>query len=430
MASQIPALPQSFTPSNDSVFSDQSGFFSLDSNVPGLSKVILNKLNLSDYGQYRAALDGQTEGIGFRNHREMFQKMEETFKFCTACNKLPEHLSEGQKLKRCVKCLNVYYCTKACQVNNWPEHKKVCKTLRLVAIDRLVEWLMFTGDLPLPTDQWSKPAAEVKTWQDWLPLQEEHLTTRLDAVLSSSNMELLWRNASRPRPQDPDLRQSVWRIQSEFLSRVLTVAVAVRHYQLDPHSRPLTIHIVGASHNETMGARLSDYDELSHMFPGHQGVEVVMVGPEVVDGPIMRPPLTAFGPKQRVYISAYKGLYHHFWEALVEKEEASKPDLVVGFHPGFHANQGLVEGWLPTLLLLRDYNIPSFFTMYSDMELKYSLQILLELEVHIRDSGANPFTSQKPEQVQACPNKAPVYCNSHYVAFQGLLPREDFEEAN
>nr|XP_061808082.1 putative protein MSS51 homolog, mitochondrial [Nerophis lumbriciformis] len=430
MASQIPALPQSYSPSNDSVFSDQSGFYSLDSNVPGLSKVILDKLNLNNFEQYRAALEGKTKGVAFRNYKEMFQKMEETFKFCTGCNKLPEHVGDGGTLKRCVKCLNVYYCSKDCQVKNWPQHKKFCKMLRLVAIDRLVEWLMFTGDLPLPAEKWSNPAAELKTWEDWLGLHEDNLNPRLATILTCSNMQALWKNASRPRPDDSDLRQSVWRIQSEFLSRVLTVGLAVRRYQLDPHAKPLTIHIAGASHNETMGGRLTDYDELNNMFPGHQGIEVVMVGPEVVAGPIMRPPLRAFGPRKRVYISAYKGLYHQFWEEVVEKEEAAKPDLVVGFHPGFHANQGLVEGWLPTLLLLRDYNIPTYFTVYSDMELKYSLQILLELEMDIKESGANPFTSQKPEQVQACPNKPPVYCNSHYIAFQGLNPRQEFEEIN
>lgn len=164
------------------------------------------------------------------------------------------------------------------------------------------------------------------------------LTPRLNTVLSGANMAALWKNASRPRPDDAELRQSLWRIQSEFLSRVLTVGLAVQHFKLDPHAKPVTVHLVGTSHNETMGARLTDFDELNHMFPGHQGIEVVMVGPEVVDGPIMRPPLRAFGPKQRVYISAYKALYHQFWEDVVDKQEAAKPDLVVGFHPGMYLN--------------------------------------------------------------------------------------------
>ncbi|XP_029312274.1 putative protein MSS51 homolog, mitochondrial isoform X2 [Cottoperca gobio] len=426
MASHIPALSLPDVPRTDSVFSVLSGFHSLESGVPGLSKVILDKLNMKDYGEYRAAVEGKVKGIPFRNYKEMFKKMEETFEFCTGCNKLPVHLTEGQTLKRCAKCLNVYYCTKECQRNDWPQHKKVCKKLRLVAIDRLVEWLMFTGDLPFPTEKWSKLAAEVKNWDDWLPMQRD-LTPRLDGILSGANMATLWKNASRPRPDDSDLQRSLWRIQSEFLSRVLTVGMAIQHFGLDPYAKAFTVHIAGASHNETMGARLTDYDELNKMFPGHQGVEIVMVGPEVVDGPIVRPPLRAFGPRQRVFISAYRGLYHQFWEELVEKEEAAKPDLVVGFHPGFHASQGLIEGWLPTLLLLRDFNIPSCFTLYSEMELERSLQILLELEVHIRDSGPNPFTSQKPEQVQSSPNKTPVHCNSHYIRFQGLLPQEDLE---
>lgn len=189
------------------------------------------------------------------------------------------------------------------------------------------------GDLPFPTETWSKTATEVRNWEDWFAMQGD-LTPHLDASLSSPNMAAIWKNASRSKPDDSELRQSVWRIQSEFLSRVLSVGVAVKHFGLDPYIKPLTIHLVGASYNETMGARLTDCDELTHMFPEHQGMEVVMVGPEVVDGPILRPPLRAFGPRKQVYISGHKGLYHQFWEDVVEEEEAAKPDLVVGFHPG------------------------------------------------------------------------------------------------
>lgn len=194
------------------------------------------------------------------------------------------------------------------------------------------------GDLPFPTEKWSKPGSEVKTWDDWLSMQGD-LSARLDAVVSGANMKDLWADAGRPRPGDDDLKQSLWRVCSEFFSRPLTVALGLRLFGLSPASRPLTVHLVGAGPGETLGAKLSDYDELNHMFPGHQGIEVVLVGPEVVDGPILRAPLRAFGPKQRVYVSAYRGLYHDFWEELVEKEEAAKPDLVVGFNPGQNDNK-------------------------------------------------------------------------------------------
>ncbi|XP_069036987.1 putative protein MSS51 homolog, mitochondrial [Lepisosteus oculatus] len=421
-----PVEPGFGTPIPDSVYTDRLGFFSMDANVPGLSRVILNKLNMRGFEDYRAALEGKPLGasFGFRSHREMFQRMEDTFKFCAACRKLPAHLTAAQALRRCKRCQNVYYCSKECQRENWPEHKKFCQQLRLVAIDRLVEWLVFTGDIPFPSVQWPRPLAEVGGWEDWFFMQGD-LGPRLAAILACRHMGLLWDNAGKPRPGDAELRESVKRVASEFLSRPLALGLGLRLFGLDPGSGALTVHLVGASHSETLGARTTDLDELSRMFPGHQGLEVVMVGPEVVDGPVLRPPLQALGPRGKVYISAYKGLYHQFWEELVEQKEAAKPDLVVGFHPGFHAAQGLTEGWLPTLLLLRDYKIPSLFTMYNEQELKYSLQILTELEVQIVKCGVNPFASLKPEQVQSSPNKPPVYCNSHYISFHG--PLEGFE---
>ncbi|NXX78215.1 Y7331 protein, partial [Urocolius indicus] len=402
---------------------DSLGFQVMDRNVPGLSHVILQKLNMKSYEDYKSAMDGRKSGsdFGIRTYFDMFQKMEDTFKFCAECKKLPDALPDPKSLRRCKRCQNVYYCGVSCQRANWPLHKKFCKKLRLVALDRLVEWLVFTGDIPFPTETWTKPAWEVESWEDWFSMQER-LEEKLSAILGGHYMTLLWANAGKPRPADAELLQSIRRLVTDFHSRPLTIALGLRLFGIQPLAKALTVHVVGASHAETLNARLTDYDELTRMFPGHRGVEVLMVGTDVVDGAVARPPLATPPPRGKVYLSSYKGLYHDFWESHVETKLAARPDLVVGFHPGFHACPDLLAGWLPTLLLLRDYSLPVLFTVYSEQELKSSLQILAELETRVVGFAANPFASLRPEQVYSSPNKPPVYCSSHYIAVQGAAP--------
>nr|XP_033818666.1 putative protein MSS51 homolog, mitochondrial [Geotrypetes seraphini] len=407
-------------------YMDSLGFQAMDINVPGLSQVILQKLNMENYEDYRSAVDGRkpATAFGIRTYFDMFQKMEDTFKFCVECKKLPDGLPDPRSLRRCKRCQNVYYCSLECQRANWPDHKKFCKKLKLAAIDRLVEWLVFMGDIPFPVDSWTKHISEMKSWEEWFCMQE-HLEQKLSSILTGHYMNLLWSNAGKPKPDGGELIESIKRLTSDFLSRPMTIGFGLGAFHVDPYTGPITVHVVGASHIETLNTRITDYDELAQMFPGNQGIEVVMVGPEVADGPIMRPPLTAFGPRGKVYLSSYKGLYHDFWETLVESQQAARPNLVVGFHPGFHASQGLTEGWFPTLLLLRDYRIPSLFTMYNEQELRYSLQILMELEIQITAHDINPFASLKLEQVQSNPNKQPVHSNSHYIMFYGLSGKDE-----
>ncbi|XP_010019376.1 PREDICTED: putative protein MSS51 homolog, mitochondrial, partial [Nestor notabilis] len=392
---------------------DSLGFQAMDRNVPGLSHVILQKLNMKSYEDYKSAMDGRKSGndFGIRTYFEMFQKMEDTFKFCAECKKLPGALPDPKSLRRCKRCQNVYYCGVACQRANWPLHKKFCKKLKLVALDRLVEWLVFTGDIPFPTETWTKPAWDVEGWEDWFSMQEQ-LEEKLGAILAGRYMTLLWANAGKPRPEDRELRDSIRRLVTDFHSRPLTIGLGLRLFSIEPLAKALTVHVVGASHVETLNARLTDYDELMRMFPGHRGMEV-----------------------GSVYLSSYKGLYHDFWESHVETKLAARPNLVVGFHPGFHACPDLLAGWLPTLFLLRAYRLPVLFTVYSEQELKSSLQLLVELEMHVVGYATNPFASLRPEQVYSSPNKAPVYCSSYYIALLGPVASavpgaEDLEDGD
>lgn len=91
-----------------------------------------------------------------------------------------------------------------------------------------------------------------------------------------------------------------------------------------------------------------------------------------------------------------------------------------------------MEAWLPTLLLLRDYEIPTLITVYSQQELEASLQVLVNLDTHIITCGANPFASLKPEQVYSKPNKQPVYSSAYYIVFRGCsscqLDKQQLEE--
>uniref|UniRef100_A0A8C9NFM7 MYND-type domain-containing protein n=1 Tax=Serinus canaria TaxID=9135 RepID=A0A8C9NFM7_SERCA len=125
---------------------DSLGFQAMDRNVPGLSHVILQNTH--------GCLFPSGSDFGIRTYFDMFQKMEDTFKFCVECKKLPDAVPDPKSLRRCKRCQNVYYCGVACQRANWPQHKKFCKKLKLVALDRLVEWLIFTGELGVSPGTW------------------------------------------------------------------------------------------------------------------------------------------------------------------------------------------------------------------------------------------------------------------------------------
>ncbi|CAH7463565.1 Mss51 [Phodopus roborovskii] len=396
---------------------DALGFISLDNNVPGLSQLILQKLNMKNYEEYKLVVDGgmPVSSFGFQSPQEMFQRMEDTFRFCAYCKALPYGLSDHKVLRHCKRCSNVYYCGTECQRSDWPAHRKVYQVLRLVAVDRVMEWLLVTGDFVLPSGPWLWPAEDIQDWDSWFSMRGLQLESTLNDVLGSHAMTMLWASLGKPQPEPDVLHSSLKRLMTDVLSRPLTLGLGLRTLAIDVgKTGGSTLHVVGASHVETFLIGSGDYDELGYMFPEHLGLHVIMVGPGTIQ------------------LIGHKALYHDFWEEQIETGNLAHPDLVAASHPGFHATPVLMEAWLPTLLLLRDYEIPTLITVYSQQELEASLQILVNLDTPIIACGANPFTSLKPEQVYSNPNKQPVYSSAYYIMFLGSsscqLDKKQLEE--
>ncbi|XP_021498608.1 putative protein MSS51 homolog, mitochondrial isoform X2 [Meriones unguiculatus] len=428
----VSPLPPTLSKPGPSI--DALGFISLDSNVPGLSQLILQKLNMKSYEEYKLVIDGGTpvSSFGFRCQQEMFQRMEDTFRFCAYCKALPHGLSNYKVLRHCKRCRNVYYCDTECQRSDWPAHRKVCQELRLVAVDRVMEWLLVTGDFVLPSGPWPSLSEDIQDWDTWFSMRGLQLESTLNAVLGSHAMTMLWASLQRPQP-DPDvLHGSLKRLITDVLSRPLTLGLGLRTLAIDvAKTGGSTLHVVGASHVETFLIHSGDYDELGYMFPEHLGFHVIMVGVDVGTNLLQSSPTLPLEPGT-IQLSGHRALYHDFWEEQIETGNLARPDLVAAFHPGFHSSPILMEAWLPTLLLLRDFEIPTLITVYSQQELEASLQILVDLDTHIIACGANPFTSLKPEQVYSNPNKQPVYSSAYYIMFLGSssyqLDKKQLEE--
>ena len=54
--------------------------------------------------------------------------MSDNEKRCNFCLKTEEVVK--RIIKKCSNCKVIHYCSKECQRNDWPIHKKVCKTLK------------------------------------------------------------------------------------------------------------------------------------------------------------------------------------------------------------------------------------------------------------------------------------------------------------
>ncbi len=91
--------------------------------------VCKKQISTSDMATYRIRNDELTECFLFCSYSCKKTVMKDISQlkgypfcvFCVICGK------EAKKMQVCATCKNASYCSKKCQRDNWPAHKKICK---------------------------------------------------------------------------------------------------------------------------------------------------------------------------------------------------------------------------------------------------------------------------------------------------------------
>jgi hypothetical protein len=114
----------------------------------------------------------------------------------------------------------------------------------------------------------------------------------------------------------------------------------------------------------------------------------------------------------RCKLTAWDGLYHDFWDRYIAAKKVEEPDLIVGIHPGLHA-EGVYEFWEPTLELILDQNIKTVFTVLNEEEYTQSLERLDNLFCKYLYKGKNPFASRHVKQTPHDPEM--MWASNQYI---------------
>lgn len=92
-------------------------------------------------------------------------------------------------------------------------------------------------------------------------------------------------------------------------------------------------------------------------------------------------------------------LYHDY----VKSKAYTRPDIVCFFNPGLYRKTAAngQDTWPPTIWAAVDQNCPILVTAYTEFEMPYDLDAIIDVADHIKFvqmPAKNPFASIKPER--------------------------------
>ncbi len=251
---------------------------------------------------------------------------------------------------------------------------------------------------PTMRDMYSKLASASSRLGDLLSSYENDLSPSLEAIITE--------NLSFPMTILFGLHQLFHLSEATYQKNFLSVMSFVPRF-----GKTLIVHVIGAANvPELVGT--GKYEEILHLLPHIQTLELVFIGPEMVHRH-RQVKQTLFG--RSLAITCVHGLYHVAVSPgslhSVLPQHLRKPHLAVAYNCGVHDTQ---DSWSPTITFLVNNNIPTAFTSFTEDEAAADAKIISKCGANIIYSSKNPFSSRR----LLCDSSIPTgdtFCTNSYI---------------
>ena len=213
------------------------------------------------------------------------------------------------------------------------------------------------------------------------------------------------------------------KIAVDTSSLILTMLAGLESELPDLASRTkLTIHVLGADHQELQRARMTE--ELYHLLPNLNSLVIGYVGPDVGQDHGNTRKILEFdccptcqsmdrSPRQAFLAN---DLYHDFVKSKLFAKYP--PDLIITYQSG-HAQ---VSSWQPTLHTILDLGVPAVFTTYNEQEALDEERSFDEMGAHFsRRPAENPWRGVLPMFDLFVGRYDVYYCNYYWYIVKGRV---------
>jgi len=193
-----------------------------------------------------------------------------------------------------------------------------------------------------------------------------------------------------------DIPLNVWvAIQSEYLTRPLTLLHGLQILNYVLKSDSLIVHVIGANFIELETAK--SWEILLHLISGITSVKIIMIGPELPHESITTKICNScVTQRKELLFEIHSVLYKDYMHSSL----FVKPDLVIGFNTGIHEEIAYPEEtWTPSIQTLAKQNYPLILSCYTRVEAEKEaarINTILKNEMKYIYSEKNPFASLRP----------------------------------